>query len=74
MGLIAGQGLSCQPQAFVQTVERRRLGVWSLRHRTEDLIQSGHNQRLKGGATLGGSDFGSMQNFIGQINRCLHKQ
>jgi hypothetical protein len=74
MGLIAGQGLSSKPQALVQSVERRGPDVRSLGDRAENLIESGQDQGLEGGATLGGSDFGSMENFIGQINRCFHKQ
>ena len=74
MGLIASQRLSAKPQAFAQTVQRLCAGFRFFPHRTENVIQPGHNQSLKSGPMLGGGNFGSMQNFVRQINSCFHRQ
>jgi hypothetical protein len=73
MELIAGQGLSRKPQAFLET-GHRGLSTVSRRSWANYLNQSSQNQGLQGRAPLGGDDFGPAQDVVGQINGRFHKQ
>jgi hypothetical protein len=74
MGLIASQRLSAKPQTFAQTVQRPVPRFRFFAHRTENVIQSGNNESLQSGAMLGRNNFGSMQDFVRQINSRFHEQ
>jgi hypothetical protein len=73
MGLLTGEGLATEMQAFAEVSES--LDPLRLHGRgTQHVIQPSPDQFLQRGLALGRYYLGAVQEVIGQINRRFHGQ